>query len=129
MTEGVAVRFDDGLYRGERAAAGDFAVALRTKLCTPFRIGVPVCATDPLWHTPSTMPAVGTRLALTGWRWRYTMRMLATGKWSKTEGSWKMVVALRRPGEGADRGRRPAADHPRAATPASVVRLADRRPR
>lgn len=57
------------------------------------------------------------------------MRMLATGKWSKAEGNWKMVVALRRPAEGKDHGRRVAAERGATATTASIIRLAERRPR
>jgi len=52
------------------------------------------------------------------------MQLLAKGKWSKAEGRWQMVVAMRRPsGTPADSShahgeRRPAAQ---------IIRLADRR--
>ncbi|MFQ5665543.1 MAG: hypothetical protein ACE5I7_03845 [Candidatus Binatia bacterium] len=34
------------------------------------------------------------------------MQLIATGKWSKADKRWKMVVALRRPAPDASRSRR-----------------------
>lgn len=56
------------------------------------------------------------------------MRLLASGKWSKAERGWKMVVALRSPTEGMGRSIRPAAERKENGA-AQVVRLAEWRMR
>lgn len=56
------------------------------------------------------------------------MQLLATGKWSKAEKRWKMLVALHRPTGGC--APTATARGPRdrnSAAPARVVHLADRR--
>jgi len=55
------------------------------------------------------------------------MQLVATGKWSKTEKRWKMLVALRRPSEGTDAASARARRRGTATTPGQVVQLADRR--
>ncbi len=56
------------------------------------------------------------------------MRLLASGKWSKAERGWKMVVALGMPTERPARTERPAAQRADNGT-ARVVRLAEWRMR
>ena len=57
------------------------------------------------------------------------MQLIASGKWSKAENRWQMVVALRRPVVNPFAASRPRAERrPTPAGPASVIRLADRRP-
>ena len=56
------------------------------------------------------------------------MRLLASGKWSKVELGWKMVVALRSPTERIGRSIRPAAERTDNGA-AQVVRLAEWRMR
>jgi len=56
------------------------------------------------------------------------MRLLASGKWSKVERGWKMVVALGVPAERSGRSVRPTAERTENGT-ARVVRLTEWRMR